>query len=93
MNQHRIEPCLDYRGYVVPVQRELQNYGVVLAQQLLLARDIDVEIGVGLIEVVDGAAFKSSISGEPGGVGAGVREVRVGERRGRLVVTDGSILV
>jgi hypothetical protein len=52
MLQYQILPLLQERRYAVPIERMLENDRVVRPEQLLLAADIYVVIGIVLVEIV-----------------------------------------
>lgn len=50
--EHEIEPLFQEGGATIPVERMLEDDDVVGPQELLLMGDVDVKIGVGLVEIV-----------------------------------------
>lgn len=71
-------PLLEQRGGVVPEHRVLEDDHVVFGVQCLLGGDVDLEVGVGGVEVVHG---------DMGQLTDGVHERRVGLRLGQVGVT------
>ena len=49
--QHQILPFLDDGGRRVPVEGVLQHDEIMIEQPLLLARDVDVEVGILGVEI------------------------------------------
>ena len=56
MLEHEVLPLLEQRRRAVPEERVLEDDHVVLDEQRLLARHVDVEVGIGLVEIVQGQA-------------------------------------
>ena len=77
--EHQVEVLLHERGGAVPVERMLQDDDVVRDEPALLGGDVDLEVRVGLVQVVDRDALEIADRLEEAAVDArllegGVRE-------------------
>ena len=54
--QHQVLPFLEDGRRAVPVKGVLEDDEVVFGEQLLLALDVDEEVGIGLVQIVEGDA-------------------------------------
>ena len=77
--EDQVLPLLDEGRRAVPEERVLADDDVVGEQQILLAPDVDVEVRVGLVEVVDVYPLDRARRLEQGAVGPRPFERGVGE--------------
>ena len=58
MLEHEVEVLLHERGGAVPVERMLQDDHVVRDEPALFGGDVDLEVRVGLVQIVNRDAFE-----------------------------------
>ena len=79
MQQNHIEPFLQQGRRRIPIQGELQNDQAVVEELPLFRLHIDEEIGIGLIEVMDGDLLVNAHGVEQGRIGARTMQRRMGD--------------
>ena len=79
VREHEVLPLLHERRRAVPVERVLPHDHIVRRSSCLLARHVDVEVGIALVQVVHGHVGHGARRGQQGALHARVVERRVRE--------------
>jgi hypothetical protein len=71
MLEHEIFPLFDQRGRDVPIHRVMKNDEIVRGKKLLLALDVNVEIGISFVQVMKRDSLDPVNIADQARVGAG----------------------
>lgn len=69
MFQHQVHPLLDHGRRAIEVEGVVPDDDLMCQQQFPFTGNVDIEIGILLVEIVDGDAFQVVKAGQQGPVG------------------------